>query len=391
MLRGTRSAVPAAALTLCLAAAGCAGGSTTDPAADGVPGSTSSTAGAPTGSADSGPTGTGGTTTPGTTPGTAADPAPVEPGTALLDWQPVPGPTATSVTRSGDWSLSVDDAGTEAHLVGPSTVDSIRPDSGQQISDALIEGRYAVVVLQDRRESRPSTGRVFDLDHPEHPFTLDGSTDVPTTSGGTWALGQGRLLHATVHGRSYCVASVELATRTSTLGWCAPARHGFNGARITPSGQTLLTFDDSRPACRTAVQLRDAAAAPLPGVAHCAAWDSLLVPDGAVWSVVPDETRVESAHLYARQGGGYYDLGPGTSGSLTWCGDAAYFVRDPQHHGDPARLMRWRSRGGAPMLDAVYESPRGQAFLTVPRCGGTAITLTAFAEAGDRQVSADLG
>lgn len=385
MRRGIRSAAPAVALTLGLLAAGCStGGGTPDPGADGTTAASSPTTGA-TASTTPSPS------TSATPAGTAEDPMRVPPGTALLDWHSVPGPAGATVTRSGDWSLSVNDSGTEARLAGPGSDRIITTDSHERISDALVDGQWAVVVLQDRQESRPSTARVLDLDHPARSFDVDGSAEVPTTSGGTWALGEGRLLHATDHRGSYCVASVTLATRTSTLGWCAPRRHGFNGARITPAGQTLLTFDDARPACRTAVRLHGAEVAPLADVEQCAAWDSLVVPGGAVWSVLPNEKRVEGAHFYARQGTSFFDLGPGTSGTLTWCDGAAYFVRDPQHDGDPASLMRWRVDAGPGGLDTVYESPRGQAFLTAPRCGGTSITLTAFAEAGDEQVSADLG
>ena len=39
----------------------------------------------------------------------------------------------------------------------------------------------------------------------------------------------------------------------------------------------------------------------------------------------------------------------------------------------------------------VYESKGGPAFLSAPRCGGDRITVTAFAESGDEQVSAPLG
>lgn len=384
MRRGIRSAVPAV-LALGLLAAGCStGGGTPDPGADGTTAASSPATGA-AGSTASSPSASASPT------GTAEDPTRAQPGTALLDWQSVPGPTGATVTRSGEWSLGVNDSGTEARLTGPGSDRIITSDSRERISDGLIDGRWAVVVLQDRQESRASTARILDLDHPARSFSIDGSAEVPTTSGGTWALGEGRLLHATVHKGSYCVASVTLTTQKPALGWCAPKRHGFNGARITPAGQTLLTFDDARPACRTAVRLLGAEVEPLADLDQCAAWDSLVVPGGAVWSVLPNEKRVEGAHFYARQGRSFFDLGPGTSGTLTWCDGAAYFVRDPQRDGDPASLMRWRGSAGPGGLDTVYESPRGQAFLTTPRCGGTTITVTALAEAGDEQVSADLG
>ena len=72
-----------------------------------------------------------------------------------------------------------------------------------------------------------------------------------------------------------------------------------------------------------------------------------------------------------------------------WCGGAAYFVRDPQADTDPARLMRFSPDG---TLAVVYESAsQGNAFLSVPRCGGDAITLTSYGDQGDEQLTADLG
>ena len=193
-------------------------------------------------------------------------------------------------------------------------------------------------------------------------FAVDGGSDVPTTTGGTWALGDGtagardhrprpRLLPG--HGRP----GHPVPRRR---GWCAPPRNGFNDARITPAGTSLLTFDDPRPSCRTVGEVAGDAAHPFPGVPECIGWDGVLTDDGAVWSVVPNEKRIEAAQFYARVGDGYFDLGPGTSGSLTWCGGSAYFVRDPQRDGDPARLMRWSADGE---LAVVYETAGGQAFL----------------------------
>jgi hypothetical protein len=101
---------------------------------------------------------------------------------------------------------------------------------------------------------------------------------------------------------------------------------------------------------------------------------------------IPKETDTDAAELFARVGADYFDLGPGTSGTLVPCSGAAYFVRDPQLDGDPARLMRWDGRS----LAVVYEAPSGQAFLDAPRCGDGALVLTAHAETGDQQVMAAL-
>jgi hypothetical protein len=258
--------------------------------------------------------------------------------------------------------------------------------AGHRITDALLDEEYAVVVSEDERAVQPNVATVVELASGER-FTVDGSSPVPTTTGGTWALGEGTLTHATIGpGRRYCLATVDLASGESRLGWCAPARHGFNGVSITPAGTSMLTFDDARPSCRTPVAVEGERVTPLDGVEDCLGWDSVLVPGGAVWSVTPQANRVEQAALSARVGDDWFDLGPGTSGTLTWCGEAAYFVRDPQRRGDPARLLRWTPGRG--VLDVVLESGGGPAFLSEPRCGGDAITVTVLAESGDRQVTA---
>ncbi|WP_028638017.1 hypothetical protein [Nocardioides sp. URHA0032] len=316
---------------------------------------------------------------------TASSSSPASPAHDELDWEPVDGPVRDSVTTDGPWTLTVENNGGTWSLDGPRD-ESGGPTSGFRVSDALMDADWAVVVLQDRTEQQPSRAQVTDL-RTGKMFTIDGTSDVPTTNGGTWALGQGRLLHATVSKGSYCVAEVDLATRQSQVGWCAPGRTGFNGAHITPAGASVLSFDSGRPSCRTLLSLEDTAGTPFPGVPDCTAWDGLLTDDGAVWSVIPNEHRIEQAHFYARSADGEADLGPGTAGTLVWCGDAAWFVRDPQQEGDPAALMRWTAAEG---LTVAYESPGGRAFLSAPRCGGQAITVTAMAEQGDEQVTAVL-
>lgn len=354
-----------AAAALVLALAGC---SSDDPGARPEP--TESPTGSPSSSAP--------TTSAPSSPSTS-------PSDAGLDWKPVPGPVRDSVTAGGGWTVTVKNDGASWALDGPQ--DSTGGgESGFRVSNALLDGDWAVVVLQDRTEQQPSRARVTQLSTGKT-FTIDGRSDVPTTNGGTWALGDGRLLHATVSKGAYCLASVDLATRTATLGWCAPKRHGFNDAQVTPAGDSVLSFDSGRPSCRTLMALDGGDATPFEGVPDCTAWDGLRTADGAVWSVIPDEHRIEEAHFYATTPDGQQDLGPGTAGTLVWCAGAAWFVRDPQQEGDPAALMRWTATDGA---SVAYESPGGRAFLSAPRCGGDAITVTAMTSSGDEQVTAAL-
>jgi hypothetical protein len=322
--------------------------------------------------------------------GSAASPAPVKPTLNLLEWTPVPGPSTSTVTRSGPWTLTVSESGTRATLNGPGGDANWVADGRQRISDGLLDGEWAAVVFQDARETGPAVANIAHLGAERGDFTVDGSSDVPTTTGGTWALGEGKLVHPTLGpGGSYCLATVDLGKQTSERTWCAEKRHGFNGARITPEGTSLMTFDDHQPSCRTVVRMAGNDVVPFEGVEDCLGWEGVLTDDGAVWSVVPKQTRIEAAHYYARDGDEYFDLGPGTSGTLVWCADAAYFAQDPLRDGDPARLLRWTSEDG---LEVVYETRgRGPAFLTEPRCGGDRITVTAVAESGDEQVTAPVG
>ncbi len=339
---------------------------------------------------------TSGSTTPPSDPttppestagGTAEDPVEVEPVTDLLDWRPS-GPVETTVTVSGPWTLEVPESGAEARLTGPDPRTVSAPPRFR-ITDALIDGEYAVIVAGDTLEQKPGVATVIDL-ATGRTRTLDGSSPVPTTNGGSWALGEGRLLHATIGPkRSYCLASVDLASGDSERLWCAEPRHGFNAAAITPAGTSLMTFDDQRPSCRTVAAVDNDGLEPFEGVAECLGWEGVTTPDGAVWSVVPDQRRVEQARMYARIGKEYFDLGAGTSGTLTWCAGAAYFARDPQRDGEPASVLRWSDAG---RLEVVYETAgRGPAFVAdQARCGGDALTVTALGRAGDSQVTATL-
>lgn len=288
-------------------------------------------------------------------------------GAPALDWQPVPGPPDTPVTLNG--------AGDRV--------------AGAEHRETFLSETHSLVVEQDPQETRPARAVLTDLASGAE-TVLDGDSEVPTTSGGTWALGERTLVHATVApDGAYCLASVELATGAGSRGWCAPKRHGFTGARITPAGTTVQTFDDARPSCRTVGTVEGETVIPFPDAPACTGWDGLLLDSGPVWSVVRTESNVERADLFAQGPGGPGDvveLGRGTSGTLTECGGSAYFVRDPARAADPARLVRWDGTS----VDVVYESPAGPAFLDAPRCGGDVLTVTAYAEGGDEQVSASL-
>ncbi|MCY7396895.1 MAG: hypothetical protein LH468_12240 [Nocardioides sp.] len=318
------------------------------------------------------------------TTGTPQAPVSLAPSDAILDWQPVPGPSDLSVTTDGEWTLSLDESAGSAQLTGPVPT-TVPAGVRGRVSDALLGERYALVVFQDPQEQEPATAVITDLSTGST-STIDASTPgAPTTVGGSWALDGERASYATTGpDGAYCLATADLDTSETTLVWCAPDRSGFNAAHLGESGDAILTFDDARPSCRTVVTVSSTGTTPFEGVAPCQGFEGAVTADGEVWSVVPDKDQIEAARYLARIGDEYVDLGPGTSGTLTTCGAATWFVQDPQDDGDPARLLRWADG----TLTTAYASPAGRSFLAEPRCAGEVLTLSVFSEQGDQQVSA---
>jgi hypothetical protein len=383
-MRAARVALVATALALSMT--GCTGADdqpravdttstgTPDPTQSGSTGTATGTA--TTSPTDSHPSG-----------GTSDSPLALEATTNLFDWQPLDAATGDTVTRAGGFSITVDQGQSQVTIDGPSQSSGMSAPRRFKYSDAISDGTHVVVVAQDSQEQKPGQATVVDLATGASK-TIDGSSDVPTTNGGSWAIGGGKVYHATVDksGR-YCLAEVELASMRSTVTYCAPKRAGFSSVIVSPTATSLLTFA-GQPQCRTPARLDGSTAVPIEGVIPCKGWDSVATPSGAVWSVVRNESRVEVGELYASSDGGYFDLGVGTTGTLTWCGDSAYFARDAQKDVDKARLLRWTPDGS---LEVVYESPGvGAAFLAEPRCAGNTLSVSAFGEGGDEQVWAQV-
>jgi hypothetical protein len=362
-----------AATAACLALTACTASDSSVPTEPSPPPGTSDPSPTDTSTPSSSPTSTGG---------------PVAPTTDLLDWKAVPGPVEEDVTRSSTFTVTVTADNTTARIAGAQTLE-LGAGGRVQISTVLVDQQRVVVVMEDERAERGDEATIVDTSGGT--AVLDASSSPPTTVGGTWAMGRETVVHATVpDDGDYCLATVSLESGQGDSPWCAQERHGFRGAVISDAGLSVMSFDDRRPAsCATLLAIDGADATPFEGVTECRGWDAARLDDGAVWSEVPKPNRQEDADFHARVGDTTYDLGPGTTGSLVWCGGAAYFVRDPQADADPARLLRFSPDG---TLAVVYESAsQGNAFLSVPRCGGDAITLTSYGDQGDEQVTADLG
>lgn len=331
------------------------------------------------------PTGSSTPTEEPTTEEPTEDPSDEPTGTppAALDWQPVPGSVDDVVTVSGRWTLTVAADGGSATLDGPRprTVDA---PAGFSVSDALIDGQYVVVVAEHEQASKPNDVTVIDLRRGR-----DIDADVEPGVGGAFALGSGLLASTALRGRDYCVGVADLVAGSSNRGPCVPPRHGISNLDVGPAGISAMTFDDSRPSCRTLNRVEGDSFTPLAGVTECRGWEAVVSETFAIWGEVANERRIEEGSFFVDSGAGPVELGPGTTGSLTWCGDAAYVVRDPQQSRDPARLLRVDVEGGT--TEVVYETAAtGRAFLSEPRCGGTDLTVTAYTNEGDEQLTASL-
>lgn len=358
----------AATAALLLALAGCGGSDDEKP--DATP---------TTGTSDTAPTGT---ANPGET-------VTATPTTNLLDWHPVEAEPAGTSVVSPTWVATILDNGRHAEVSSDPAKESgsghgIPADRGRRITDLLLADEFAVVVQQDRLEERPQKVTVLDLTGSTEGHDV---TDPQPATGGPVALTGDRLHYATLDGGRYCLATYDIEEQSGEVTWCAPKRHGFSNVAASPAGTALMTFDDKRPvSCRTLVTVaEDGALTPLDGVPDCKGWDVLATTDGGVWSTLPKEQQVERGDFFARAGDQVFSLGTGVSGSLTWCGDSAYFTRDAQKRGH-AQLLRWTPEH---TLEIAYESPgRGEGFLEAPRCAGSVLTITAKGEGGDEQVSA---
>ena len=237
----------------------------------------------------------------------------------LLDWQPVPGlgRRHRHPQRRRGRSRSTRPA-TPGAARGAGRRGTVRGRPRQRISDALLDGTHAVVVLQDRQEQPPERG------HGRRPALGQARSrstappTPPTTIGGTWALGDGHLCTRPSRPAAPTASPRSTSRPGSRRSAGAPRRGTASTApRSPPPATSLMTFDDAPPVLphrRARSTARDVDAVPgrprLHGLGRGCSLD-----DGAVWSVIPNEHRIEAAHFYARTGDGYYDLGPGTSGT----------------------------------------------------------------------------
>ena len=200
---------------------------------------------------------------------------------------------------------------------------------------------------------------------PARPTPSTAGSDVPTTSGGTWALG-GDTPRCTR--RSTAPAPTAWPPSTSP-----PAPRTSPGARPSGTASTAphvpRRHRGARPSTtrsRPAAPSAPSPATPIDAVRRRPRLHGLGGRRGRrrrdLVGHPATSSGVDAAHFYARVGDDYFDLGPGTSGTLT-CRARTRRTSSATRssEGDPAALMRWDAEDG---LAVVYESPPGR---RVPR------------------------
>lgn len=365
-------AAPAAALVLALSLAGC-GGDDDEP--------DENASGSPSQSASD--SGSASTSEEGDSPDPSASSDPSEPTENILDWEKSEVSNETRIAGT-DTELRLPQSGAKATITGAGDSDVVVPaGKGRRITDAFLTEKHAVVIAQDKTETRPQAVTIVDLASGKK-STLG---DPAPGTGGPWAMAGTQLAYATyTPGSDYCLATYDVAADSGQKGFCAKKGHGFSNVSVTPHGLAMMSFDNKRPvSCRTLVTVDGTQTTPIEGVPECKGWEAMATESGAIWSILPNENQVERGEFHATVDGETVDLGPGSASTLTWCGDSAYFARDASK-GKPAQLLRWTPQD---TLEVVYESPgKGQGFLSPPACGGGVLTVSAYSEGGDERVTA---
>lgn len=249
-----------------------------------------------------------------------------------------------------------------------------RAADGYYVQFLLLEDPYLVIVeMDEQHKGKPDRMTIYDL--PTGNRRSVGA-QIPEPWSGLWSLGGGMLTYGT-HGSKgrYCLTEVALGEMSAQEVDCVGQGHGISQARRSPFGVGFGVFDHGRKPCPTLHVRRDDEAPAAVDVTHeCAdSGDVLPVSDDSIlWSTVPDPHEVERAEFHVQVGTDAPEsLGTGSNGSLVWCGDAAWFVRQME-----GQLMRWTPQDG---LAVALHLPTGDdevvAVMSTPLCGGDAISV----------------
>lgn len=250
--------------------------------------------------------------------------------------------------------------------------------AGRQVDRALLDPPSLVIVTSDPEEEEADEVVVVDLRSRRERGLAAGA---PPAWRGPWSLGEGVLTYGTrtLRGRN-CLAAVELDSLDGEVVECAAPRHGTAQVRHSPFGLAYGRWDDSRPFPCTTLRVRRGQRGPVDarGPVACRAWEAVAVEGGLVWSEVPRPRQPDVGEVFVdTDTSRRRSLGYGTPGSLTWCGDYVWFVRQM----GVASVMRWSADAG---LETAFEADSSESpVLTFPICSGDSIAFVVVVSAPD--------
>lgn len=263
-------------------------------------------------------------------------------------------------------SISVMDSTAERELF------SFAAPSGLEISDVLLDGSTLVAVSSDPLYEVDDQAVIVDL----HDFSMTKlPTDAPQPRTGLWSLRGSTLTYGTQGpGESYCLVRFNLNAMSGEIVECVPPPNGMNQVNPSPYGLAYSSFDDSRPMSCGHVRYTDGKHLPrnITGPVECLAWDGIVADHGgAIWTEVPDPEEIERSRIVAHSGDGKpLSLGMGSTGSLTWCGDWAWFIGEQSD-----QLLRWNSASGLEEVFTVDPDAPNVPGISSPSCSGDALSV----------------
>ena len=223
--------------------------------------------------------------------------SPCSPGSPSVD------PVEEEVTTGSGWTAVVDEERSLVTLSGARDV-TVSGDKRFRVDSVLLDEGWAVVVLRDTLQQRPSRAtRRRPGDRSDH----RPRRELRPADGQRWHLGPARRAAGPRHAgtrrrllprraQTSARAGPTRAERSSTArpsGTASPTRASL------PAEVALMAFDDHRPSCRTLGTLADGDLLPLPGVEPCKGWEAVVTESGPVWSEIPRPNVLDESHVYA--------------------------------------------------------------------------------------------
>lgn len=307
---------------------------------------------------------------------------------APITWERVPAGKGEEVlSGAGGTRVTVSEDRRTATLTGSRTT-TVTAGPGRVFTRAALDDGTALVVSAPEKDG-PGAQRALlvDLDTGEQRDVAKGPGPNPARTG-TWAMGDGSLAYTSGgQGDRFCLTVASVDSLEGRDLHCGKPREGLTQLRINADHVGGVTFVNATPmACLTlqTAALSDDSVSPVDEATKCRGWEVVPVGSDAVWSEVFRPGQVELGQIKASVDGSVTELGLGSTGTLTGCGDWVYWSQPPGKddegkHGD--RLMRWHPGGS---VEVAHDTGSAQAPVTSVSCSDDRVSFVVLDPAGDK-------